>query len=227
MKYKILLSDADGTLFDFLAGERIAITAVLHFFGLPADEDTIRLYSEINDEHWKKLEQGETTQNKLRVDRFSDFLFALQKTGDAMEMSKRYMEQLGQQRILIPGAEAFCRAVSEHMPIYLVTNGISLVQRSRFDGCTLAPYLAGLVISEELGHAKPEPDMLLEAMRLAGIEDARHAVMLGDSVTADIGAARNAGVDSCLFTNEKPAPLAHGATYVAQTLEEARKIILG
>lgn len=226
MKYKVLLADADGTLFDFLAGERIAILVILQQFDLPTDDETIRLYSEINEGHWKKLERGETTQSQLRVERFTDFLSALQKTGDAVEMSKRYIEQLGKQRILIPGAEAFCRAVSEHMPIYLVTNGISRVQRNRFEGCVLSPYLAGIVISEEIGHTKPEPDMLLEGMRLAGIVDPRQAFMLGDSVTADIGAAKNAGVDSCLFTNGKPAPLAHGATYVAHTLEEARELVL-
>ncbi len=235
MKYDILLADADGTLFDFLAGERCALLKVLTAFGLPVDEETIALYSRINDGHWKKLERGETTQARIRVERFEDFLAALGQAGneaataaagDPQAMSAAYVEALGEQRILLPGAVALCQAVSQHMPIYLVTNGISRVQRSRFAGCGIAPYIAGVVISEEVGHAKPEPDMLHEAMKLAAVTDPRRAVMLGDSLTADIGAAINAGVDSIWFLNGAATPLQHGATWAVKTLEEAQALIL-
>ncbi len=226
MKYHVLLADADGTLFDFLAGEKAALRTVLEGMGLPVDEETVQLYSHINESHWKKLERGETTQERLRVERFSEFLQAIQKEGDPRAMAAAYVQQLGQQRILIAGAEAFCRVVSARMPIFLVTNGLSGVQRSRFAGCALAPFLSGFEISEETGHSKPEPHMLFAAMKRAGVADPRRAVMLGDSVTADIGAAKNAGVDSILFTNGKEPPKGHGATYAARTLEEAQRMIL-
>ena len=112
------------------------------------------------------------------------------------------------------------------MPIYLVTNGIAKVQRGRFENSDLRPYLTDILISEELGHSKPDPFMIVEAMRRAGVEDLRRVVMLGDSVTADIGAANNAGVDSILFTNDSPAPCDHGATYVALTLAIAAAFLL-
>lgn len=226
MRYDVLLADADGTLFDFLAGERVALLSVLQDAGLPAEEETVALYSRINESHWKKLERGETTQERLRVERFVDFLEALGKEGDPQALSAAYIEQLGQQRILLPGARDLCKAVSERMPIYLVTNGIARVQRSRFEHCEIAPYISGLVISEEVGHAKPNPAMVKHAMELAGVCDGSRTVLLGDSITADIGAARNACVDSVLFTNEKEAPQGHGATYVARTLREAQTLIL-
>lgn len=226
MKYDVLLADADGTLLDFHAGEKAALEAVLQAFGIPADDETVALYSRINEGHWKKLERGETTQERLRVERFEDFLKAVQVRADAEDMCNRFMGELGEQRILIAGAEAFCKAVSAQIPIYMVTNGLSAVQRNRFRGAAITPYLAGLLISEEVGHSKPEPHMLLEGMRLAGVADPRRAVLLGDSVTADIGAAQNAGMDSILFTNGKPAPEHHGATYVAQTLREAEALVL-
>ena len=226
MMYDVLLADADGTLFDFHAGERIALMAVLAENNLPVDDETIQLYSKINEGHWKKMERGETTQARLRVERFADFLAALGREGDPVALCEQYVAQLGQQRLLIAGAEALCQAVSAQMPIYLVTNGLSQVQRSRFAGCALAPYIRGYVISEEIGHQKPEPHMLQEAMRQAGVTDPRRAVLLGDSITADIGAAKNAGVDSVLFTNGKPAPGNHGASHVVETLAEAVHWIL-
>lgn len=226
IRYDVLLSDADGTLFDFLAGEKVALKTVLCTFHLPADEDTLQLYSAINEKHWKKMERGETTQKRLRVERFSDFLNALGISGDAAAMSDCYMDQLGQQRILLPEALNLCKAVSARIPIVLVTNGIGRVQRSRLAGSAIEPYLRGVVISEELGHAKPEPHILLEALRICGIHDKHRAILLGDSLTADIGAAQAAEIDSIWFTNG-PAPAnKHGATYVAETLVQAQALIL-
>lgn len=226
MRYQVLLSDADGTLFDFKAGEKNAIAATFTRFGIPVTESNVSLYHRINDEQWKKLERGETTQQKLRLDRFAVFLAQSGYQADAQEMCDFFVTELGKQRILLPGAEDFCRRVSEKMPIYLITNGISAVQRSRFTDCVLTPYIQGLVISEEIGHAKPHPAMIHKAMELAGVSDPTKAVVFGDSITADIAAAGNAGVDSVLYTNGADAPNGHGATYVAKGFAEALDAIL-
>ena len=225
MKYRILLADADGTLFDFHKGEAIAIAETFRRFDIPVTEENVALYSKANDAQWKKLERGETTQAKLRVDRFVEFFALTDLQGDPEAMSEEYMIQLGQQRWPIEGSIELCREVSQHMPIYLVTNGIARIQRSRFSGCDIAPYISGVVISEEVGKSKPDPAMLFEALRQAGIAK-EEAVLLGDSVTADIAAANNAGIDSILFTNGKSAPENHGASYTAQTLADACRIIL-
>ena len=212
MKYRVLLADADGTLFDFHKGEAIAIADTFRHFGIPATPENIALYSEANDAQWKKLERGETTQAKLRVDRFVEFLRLTGLEGDPQALSEEYMQRLGQQRWPLPYSVELCREVSRHMPIYLVTNGIARIQRSRF-------------ISEEVGRAKPDPAMIFEGLRRAGAEK-EQAVLLGDSITADIGAANNAGIDSILFTGGKPAPENHGATWAVETLEEALGLIL-
>lgn len=227
MRYQVLLSDADGTLFDFKAGEKNAIAATFDHFHIPVTDANATLYHHINDAQWKMLERGETTQQKLRVDRFRLFLEQSGFTADPEAMSAFFVAQLGQQRILLPGAEDFCRRVSQKMPIYLITNGISAVQRSRFTDCPLTPYITGLVISEEIGHSKPHPAMIHKAMADAAVTDPRKAVVFGDSITADIAAANNASVDSILYTNGAPAPEGHGATYVAADFEEALRIVLG
>ena len=225
MKYRVLLSDADGTLFDFHKGEAIAIAETFRSVGIPDTPEIIALYSQANDAQWKKLERGETTQAKLRVDRFVEFLKLTGLEGDPQALSDDYVVRLGQQRWPLPFSEELCREVSRHMPIYLVTNGIARIQRSRFTDCGISPYVSGMVISEEVGKSKPDPAMLFEALRQAKLEP-KDAILLGDSVTADIRAANNAGIDSILFTNGKPAPESHGATWAVPTLEEALKLIL-
>ncbi len=232
MRYTLLLADADGTLFDFHAGEKVALAATLTACGLPVSDEITALYSRVNLSHWKKLERGETTQERLRVERFSDFMLELPTLGvdtpqtDPLTMSACFVRELGKQHIPLPGAKAFLSAVAKKMPVYMVTNGIAVVQRSRFENSDLRPYFADLLISEELGHFKPDPFMVLEAMRRAGVTDKARVVMLGDSVTADIGAAVNAGVDSILFTNGAPAPENCPATYTVPTLSGAAELLL-
>lgn len=226
MAYKVLLADADDTLFDFRKGERIAIAETFRRFGIADTDENLALYHRVNQAQWKRLERGETTQQRLRVDRFSDFLAQTGLAGDPRELCDFFVERLGMQRFLIPGAEAFVKAVSERMPIWLVTNGIARVQRSRFTHCTLSPYLAGMVISEEVGRSKPDPAMVFEALRLAGNISPDEAAMIGDSVTSDIPAARGAGVHSILFTNGAEPPQNHGADDVANTYEQAKRLIL-
>ena len=226
MKYRILLADADGTLFDFHKGEAVAIAGTLEKFGIPVTDESIAAYSRANDEQWKKLERGETTQARLRVDRFVNFLKAIGHKADPQEMSDDYVQRLSMQRWPFAYSQELCRRVSEKMPIYLVTNGIAQIQRSRFGDCTLTPYLSGMVISEEVGAAKPDPRMLFEALKIAGGIAAEEAILLGDSLTADIAAAKNAGVDCILFTNGKEIPENHGATWAVKTLEEACELIL-
>ncbi|MCE5343016.1 MAG: HAD-IA family hydrolase [Eubacteriales bacterium] len=232
MRYDVLLADADGTLFDFHAGERAALASALTAFALPVDDAIAALYSRVNLGHWKKLERGETTQERLKVERFADFLGELARMGihsetvSAQALADRFVTELGGQHVPMRGAQAFLERVSVRMPVYLITNGIARVQRSRFENSDLRRYFRDLLISEELGHFKPDPFMLLEALRRADVTDKRRAVLLGDSVTADIGAARNAGVDSILFTDGAPAPENSGATYIAPTLEAAAELVL-
>lgn len=222
---KVLLADADDTLFDFRRGERVAISDTFRAFGIPDTPGHAALYHRVNLAQWQRLERGETTQARLRVDRFRDFLTQARLPGDPQALCDFFVERLGCQRFLLPGALAFCQAVSRHIPIYLVTNGIARVQRSRFSSSELAPYIAGLVISEEVGRSKPHPAMVFEALRQAGGVSPRDAAMIGDSVTSDIPAARAAGVKSILFTNGQEPPRGHGADAVARTYLDALALL--
>lgn len=225
MPYRILLSDADGTLFDFQRGERVAISETFERFGIPVTDENIAAYHHANDAQWKRLERGETTQMRLRVERFEVFLSQAGLSGDPQAMSGDYIARLARQRFLLSGALDFVRTVSEHMPVWLVTNGIAVIQHGRFDGCEIAPYISGMVVSEEVSAPKPDPAMLFEALRRAGGFSPKDAVLLGDSVTADIAAAKNAGIHSLLFTNGNEPPDGHGADQAVKTYGEALRAL--
>ena len=201
MRYQYLLIDNDNTLMDFNAAEAKALVDVLRAHGLPTDEHTIHTYHEINDALWKALERGETTQPKLKVERFRQLLAILGRDDiDPARMGAEYAQGLGNHADLLPGAADFIHAVHGKMKIALVSNGVSAIQRSRLAKCPLTPLFDVIVISEEVGVAKPDPKLLYVAMEQLGCTDKEQAVMIGDSASADIGAANNAGMDSIFFS---------------------------
>ena len=225
--YKVLLCDADGTLFDFHGGEKLAIKETFAQFNLPTDKEFISLYHQANKEQWLRLEQGDITLEELKVLRFSTFLHRAGLMGDAKAMSEVFISNLAKQAILLPGALEFVKDISAVMPIYLVTNGISKVQRGRFTDCAISPYITDMIISEEIGQPKPDPAILYVAMRKEGLTDVRDAIVFGDSISADIGAANRAGMDSLLLWSEaNPLPVNHGAKWVVHEYEEAKNKIL-
>ena len=225
MKYQYLLIDNDNTLMNFAAAEAKALRKTLQAAGLPYDDATCEVYSRINDALWKALERGETTQPALKVERFRQLLEYLDMPGDPAALGAAYAANLGNYADLLPGAESFIRALHGRLKIALVSNGVSAIQRSRLAKCPLTPLFDAIVISEEAGVAKPDPRLLEIALEQLGCTDKARAVMMGDSLSADIAAANNCGVDSIFFS---PRGVPGGAaTHTVHTHEEALRILEG
>ena len=225
MRYQYLLIDNDNTIMDFNAAEAKALMDVLVHHGLPTDEATIHLYHEINDAQWKALERGETTQPRLKVERFRQLLEKLQRTDlDAPTLAEEYASGLGNHADLLPGAADFIRALHGKIKMALVSNGVSAIQRGRLSHCPLTPLFDVIVISEEVGAAKPDPTILHVAMEKLGCTDKTQAVMMGDSLSADIPAAINAGVDSIFFSPK--GKVSNVATYTVFNYEEALRLLM-
>jgi FMN phosphatase YigB (HAD superfamily) len=74
----------------------------------------------------------------------------------------------------------------------LITNGPSDVQRRKLAQYGLTDAFDPIVISQEAGHAKPDPRIFQEAARRAGAE-ASACVMVGDLLFADVRGGRASG----------------------------------
>ena len=227
MGYRFALFDADNTLLDFTAAEDHAIKDCLSARGLSTDRETISLYSTINDGHWKRLEQGLTTRDRLRVDRFSDFFHAVGYVGDPVAMADDYMEALSRQTQLVEGAMELITSLHGRCGLYIVTNGITSVQTRRFGSCPLAAYFDSCFISEQMGCAKPEKKFFNQVAAAIPNFDPRKALIIGDSLSSDIQGGINAGIDTCWFNQSgKLVPEGMNLTHVVSTFDEIRDIFL-
>lgn len=197
-KYDVLLADNDGTLMDFDCSERIALASAFEKHGIELTQAREARYSEINRLLWEAFERKETTQEALRVDRFRIFLEEIGSDVNPVSLSDVFLDELSKRADEVEGAYEFLQEAVKRVPVIIVTNGIPSVQRSRFAVSRMTPLFTGVVISGEIGVAKPDPRFVEHALRLAGVSKDR-ALLLGDSLTSDVAAANAAGVDGCWF----------------------------
>jgi 2-haloacid dehalogenase len=226
-KYTTVLFVADATLFDFKKSEHSAVKDCLVFASLPATDEVIAKYSDINDGYWKKLERGEVTKAELFVARWRDLVDFYGFDFDAQKIADLYPQKLAEKGFLIEGAEEICQALYGKVKLYIVTNGFAKVQHGRFDASTIRKYFHGMFISEEVGAEKPSLEYFSTVFSQIPDFDKEKAIIIGDSLTSDIKGGINAGIDTCWFNPQgKIAPKGMNITYTVSKLSEIEEIII-
>ena len=66
MKYKFILFDLDGTLFDYDKAESIALQKTFEQFAIRYDPSYLTEYKRLNEMIWHEYEQGIISQKRLR-----------------------------------------------------------------------------------------------------------------------------------------------------------------
>ena len=109
-RYDFVLLDADNTLFDFDRSEHEALRLALESFSIPCPPETEALYVSINSALWAMLDRGEAAREWLVVERFARLTAALGVDADPAALNRTYLDRLGEQSFLLPGALEVCTA---------------------------------------------------------------------------------------------------------------------
>ena len=194
-----LLFDADGTLLDYNAAERKALTATFAAAGYSWTDDYANTYRLINGEVWAAFERGELSQPELNRLRFERTLKALDLDTAVDDFADSYLAHLSRTTDLVEGALNVIPELAKQHRLYLITNGIPRVQHGRFGLSPLRPYFEGMVISGEVGHAKPDARIFDAAFEGMGRPPRRYVLIIGDSLSADIKGGLSYGIDACWY----------------------------
>ncbi len=228
MKYDVILFDLDDTLFDFGMTERNAFHQLFVEYGLPNGlQDYLNSYKAISKILWDELENGSTTLELLKIERFKRLFLEHSLELDVEMVSDKYIENLGREIHLIDGIEEMLTDLSG-CRFAVLTNGFQIAQHARISGSPLKDIFEAVITSEEAGHQKPEPAIFEYTFKKLGITDLSRVLMVGDSLTSDIQGGNNFGIDTCWFNpQQKENRTSILPTYEIQDWKELKKIVQG
>ena len=207
MNYPYLLFDADDTLFDFPKAADRAFRCLCEAHEIPDTPETRKLYHNINLELWGAFDRGEVTKDFLVLERFHRFLSALHLDRDPVACNRDYLAALGMGVFPLPHAETVCKALKERgHTLYILTNAVASVQRSRLNGSVFADYITDAFISEDAGASKPSSAYFDYVFSRVPALTHENCLVIGDSLTADIQGANNAHLPCCWFNRHGAEP---------------------
>jgi len=225
-QYRWLLFDADGTLFDYDKAESVALSSTFREFDIHYKPDFANVYREINGQIWRDFELGLIDQKSLRTRRFELLFESLNLESDLENFSGKYLEYLSMGTYLIDGAEEVLQALQDDYELAIITNGLKDVQRPRFAQSSIGAYFDVIVISEEIGKAKPDPAIFDAAFDLLGNPSLEEVLIIGDSLTSDIAGGLNYGIATCWFNpSNLEADLDLGIRHVITDLRQLLEIL--
>lgn len=200
MKYPYLLFDADDTLFDFSKASSRAFSIMCQAHDIPCTPEVYQLYHHINLELWAAFDKGEVTKEFVTLERYIRFLKALNLERNPAQCNQAYLSALGQAVFPLPYAEEVCRTLAGRgHKLYIVTNAVASVQRSRLKICPFREVFTGAFISEEAGASKPSKAYYNYVRAQVPDITPENTLVIGDSLSTDIQGANNAGLPCCWF----------------------------
>lgn len=207
MRYQWLLFDADGTLFDYDRAEAIALREVFRLAGVVFDPGYLTIYQRINHAAWQALEKGEITLSVLKVRRFELFLHSIGSAHSPSAFGENYLDCLARCSELMADAAEVLQALSGKYRLAILTNGLQAVQRRRLAGSVIGHHFAEIIVSEEIGVAKPAREFFDITWERLGNPSRKAALMIGDGWASDMVGATQYGLDTCWYNpGRKPRP---------------------
>lgn len=197
---KNIFFDLDDTILDFHKAEQLALKSTLEHFGVPAEQNVLDLYHEINIAHWKRLEKGELTREQVKTGRYETLFRALSiENIDAKAVTSVYESKLAEGHFFIDGAEQMLSTLFGKYRLFLVSNGTKQVQDGRLKSAGIEKYFEKIFISESIGFDKPDKRFFERCFSEIPDFEKDRSVIIGDSLSSDILGGKNCGIKTVWF----------------------------
>ena len=223
--YKALFIDIDNTLLTFRPSAEIAFRKTFEAMGITYEPSYYEVYYWIGDVLWTQQQRQQITVQEIHDTIFHRLLAALAIDADADAFGKFFHQQLHEEAILEPEAAEALSYLSERYKLYVASNGMLDMQRSRLQVAGILHYFSDLFVSDDIGAEKPSEAFFEEAMRRSGVAP-NESLFIGDSLQADMTGALRSGIDRCWYNSHAaPVPESLPLNYVIQHLSEVKTFL--
>ena len=206
---KHLFFDFDDTLWDFTKNSARVLEELFYEFELHEKLNTsfehfLARYQKTNLELWSKYYKRQVSKQEMRDNRFNTVFkgFGYDNYEENLLITQQYLTRGPKGEYLKEGCRETLDYLKEKYTLHIITNGFSESQRVKIEGSGLTHYFTQVIISDEHGMVKPEPQIFRLAESMSGAKT-NDCVMIGDSLESDINGALNAGWDAVYYHESK------------------------
>ncbi|MGL4767573.1 MAG: pyrimidine 5'-nucleotidase [Formosimonas sp.] len=192
-KYDWILFDADETLFHFdsFAGLR----RMLASYSVDFTANDFAQYQAVNKPLWVAYQNGSIDASQLQTQRFE--AWAVRLNTSAQELNHAFINAMADICAPMDGVVAVLDALRQDYRLGIITNGFTQLQQTRLERTRLHGHFEVLVISEQVGVAKPDRAIFDHALQLMGQPERARVLMVGDTPESDIIGGLQAGLHTC------------------------------
>ncbi|MCO5237744.1 MAG: YjjG family noncanonical pyrimidine nucleotidase [Chitinophagaceae bacterium] len=230
MTYRHLFFDLDHTLWDFETNALETLKALyqeldLAGYGIGDFSSFFERYTYHNNRLWDRYRKGFIKRSELRIKRMRNTLldFKIANEPLAQTMDTCFLDRLPTRTVLFPHTIEILEYLrNKGYALHLITNGFESVQHSKLKHSGLTGFFEVVITSEGSNSLKPQKEIFDYALKKTGASQ-KESIMLGDDMEADIGGAKNAGIDQ-VYVNHNNIPAVLEPTYMVNALIDLRHI---
>ncbi len=144
----------------------------------------------------------------------------------APAITEYYVREYPSIGVPVQGAVSLLKDFSRRFKIGVITNGLPDAQYRKLDSIGVQGFLGCIVVSEELGVRKPDPQIFCHAAELMKTLP-QDCLYTGDSFSSDVIGARQAGMLACWFNrgNTQPVDTPVKPDFTINKLEELPSLL--
>ncbi len=235
MEIKYLIVDLDDTLVDDKENHRGAYKYITKKLDIPYREEEFQKWLEFDSYYWhdyyKSIKvpeeynnNGTTWAKYLRGMRFSTYF------GDIpygpMEIQDLFQEGLKDNIVALPYAVETIISLSTKYPIYISTNGDSIIAKEKIRRIGLEGYIKG-IFSADMTQPPAEKSKLeyyKQLLEFINFNNAKECLVIGDNYRDDALIPNKAGFKTCWIHTGKEDNLV--CDYQLESIKELKTILL-
>ena len=199
MPYSWLLFDIDNTLLDFSTASEQSFFKTLASHKVHGTHEMHAVYKKVNAQVWDDFENNKIDALKLRWLRFEKFFQAIDIRPCSPKLfGQQYLQNLVQFSEAYSGVIPLLEKLKSNYRLSVITNGLKEVQRPRLTKLGLDKYFDSIIVSDEIGVAKPHKAFFDHTYNSIPDPPSKDKILvIGDSLNSDILGGNNFGVKTC------------------------------